>query len=288
MDTVFLNGTLLPRFEAQLAPENRAFRYGDGCFEAIRITDGKPVFWDFHFDRFSSTLMLLQIEYTFDQNTLLRQVKQLLEANAVAFGGMLRIMAFRQDGGTYFPASNQVVLFMEVKPMEHNTYEPCEKGRNGVVFTDLALPSHSLGNHKTLNKTIHISAAVQCQKLGVDDAIVLNDHGQMCEAISSNIFLVMKDCICTPPLTSGCLNGTVRKVIQANSTVLPLPLVERDLLPSDLDQALEVWTTNAGSAIRWFERIENRTYQGEMAQATQRKMSELAISSVRGFQETQP
>lgn len=285
---IFINGQFEPADEGTVSTKNRAFRYGDGCFEAIRVTNGKPVFWNWHHQRLTETLALLQIDHRLTSESLLGDVMSLIRQNGIEAGAMLRIMVYRDGGGTYFPESNEAEVFMEVKPLEHNAYEPCEEGRSGLVYDQLRLPSHRLGNHKTLNKTIHVSAAVQCQKYGVEDAIVCNDQDHLCEAISSNLFLVLDDTVLTPPLSSGCLNGTIRKVIQANQEVLPFALVERDITRGDLLRASEVWTTNAGSAVKWFSEIEGKSYSGQWAKQTQQKLKELAISSIRDFPETQP
>jgi len=156
------------------------------------------------------------------------------------------------------------------------------------VYDRMALPAHVLGNHKTLNKTIHIAASIFCQKRALDDAVIINHLGEVAEVISSNIYLVMRDRILTPSLDSGCLNGTIRKVLMKNRQVLPLPLAEGRVSTAMLADAREVWTTNAGTAIRWFRQIGAYRYTGEAAKTVQEKLRGLALNSMRDFPGIRP
>lgn len=288
MSIVFINGEFVPAEKAALSVANRAFRYADGCFEAVRIINGKPVFWAEHVDRLWGTLALLEIDTPFDHEQLCRWINTLLDVNAVPGGAMLRIMVFRQDGGTYFPLSNEGVVFMELRPLDDNVYARCPEGKLGGIFDRFVLPAHELGNHKTLNKTIHVTASVSSQKNGWDDAVILNHRGEIAEVISSNIYLAMEDRIITPSLDSGCLNGTIRKVLTANRSALPLPLFEEAVPLSALAEAHEVWTSNAAAGLQWFRQIGKHRYRGNLAQEVQEKLVELALSSASGFPGTRP
>lgn len=288
MSIVFINGEFIPAEKAALSVSNRAFRYADGCFEAVRIINGKPVFWTEHAQRLWGTLALLEIDAPFDHEQLCRWINALLDVNAVSQGAILRIMVFRQEGGTYFPLSNEGVLFMELRPLDDNVYASAPTGKLGGMFERFVLPAHELGNHKTLNKTIHVTAAVYCQKRSWDDAVILNHRGEIAEVISSNIYLVMPDRIITPPLGSGCLNGTIRKVLTTNPDVLPLPLSEEAVPVSALTKAYEVWISNAAVGLHWFRQVGSRQYQGNLAQQVQEKLTGLALSSASGFPGTRP
>ena len=48
---IIYNGEFFPEDKPILAVNNRAFRYGDGLFESIRVVDGKVYNFEGHYQR---------------------------------------------------------------------------------------------------------------------------------------------------------------------------------------------------------------------------------------------
>ena len=79
---------------------------------------------------------------------------------------------------------------------------------------------------------------------GFDDALLMNEHGQLAECTSANIFLVRDGKVLTPPLTSGCLPGITRNVLLEVIPAAGYELHQEDLTPHDLASATEVFITS--------------------------------------------
>jgi branched-chain amino acid aminotransferase len=56
-------------------------------------------------------------------------------------------------------------------------------------------------------------AMAQAQQKGAYDAIMLNFHGQVTEATTSNIWMIKNKVVKTPPIASGLLGGITRKAL---------------------------------------------------------------------------
>lgn len=64
---------------------------------------------------------------------------------------------------------------------------------------------------------------------GVDEAILLNEQGEVCEGTITNLFLRQGDRLLTPPLACGLLPGVLRQSLIATGQAQ-----EARLLPADL------------------------------------------------------
>jgi len=249
--------------------------------------EGYPVFWTQHVKRLTDTLQLLDIDLRKSETELKQLVVSLLNQNGIRAGGTLRLTVYRSGGGKYFPETNEGHLLMECMKHEMGAYvRPLAK--TALLYDRMKLPVHELGNHKTLSKTIHINAAIFAQKRGVDDAILLNSDDQVTEAVSSNLFLVKSGKVVTPNLESGCLNGTIRKILLSQLKFEGVQIHEEVLTVIDLEQADEIWTTNAITGIKILNDWNGKRKQSLIAERAQQELNELAINSIRGFLENLP
>ena len=271
-----------------MSPRNRAFRYADGCFEAIKVANDAPVFWEHHYARLSATLDLLMIDLGMEEQELKQLVAEMIDRNELNAGAILRMVVYRSGSGKYFPTSNKAAIYMEMIPLLQHAYPEPPIESKAMFYDRLPLPAHTMGNHKLLNKTIHVNAAVLAQREGFNEAILLNDRGLVAEAISSNLWCFRNGVLTTPPLESGCLNGTLRKVITANAECFGVRIVEAHLRREDVLAADEVWTSNAGSGISVIKKLDGKQFGNAVAATVQAHLNKLAFSSASDFRESLP
>src|SRR5258706_2598985 len=94
---VFLNGGLVPEDRAVVSIFDRAFLYGDGLFETMRIFNGKPFRWEQHFDRLKRGAEFLNIQLPFGSGALLGFVHELIAQNQMP-DSLLRMTLSRGVG----------------------------------------------------------------------------------------------------------------------------------------------------------------------------------------------
>ena len=93
---------------------------------------------------------------------------------------------------------------------------------------------------------------------------MVNDNKEVVEALQSNLFLLFGQEIHTPPLTSGCLDGIIRKQIIRMAKDLDLILKETAINPFDLQKADELWLSNSIQGIRAVTNYRRKTYQSQI------------------------
>ena len=84
-------------------------------------------------------------------------------------------------------------------------------------------------------------AKIEATKKGADEALFLNEHGNVAEATTENIFVVKDGKVFTPPVEAGILEGVTRNTIMKIWKV-----EEKDLVLSDLTNADEIFLTGTG------------------------------------------
>ncbi len=65
---------------------------------------------------------------------------------------------------------------------------------------------------KTTERAVHDRARAGLPG-GVDEAVFLNERGELCEGTITNLFLERDGRLLTPPVSSGCLPGVLRRAL---------------------------------------------------------------------------
>jgi branched-chain amino acid aminotransferase len=96
----------------------------------------------------------------------------------------------------------------------------------------------------------------------LDDAIIVNTQGRICESAIANIFIIKDDVIYTPPLSEGCVAGVMRRWLLEKSS-LKDHIIEQKLETEDLFQADEFFLTNSINLLRWVEKFRHKKYNNK-------------------------
>lgn len=255
------NGFLYEEDEKVFTVKNRAWRYGDGLFETIRIIDGKPIFLEDHFFRLKKGMEILKMQSTsISFNELKKQIEKLLEKNGIKKGGRVRLSVYRSGDGLYTPENEGKSYVIEAFSIKDNLYALNTKGLNVDVYNEIRRTRNILSQIKTTNNIPHVLTAIYKKENKLDDCIVLNDQGRIVEGISSNIFLYKNNNLYTPSLDEGCMSGVMRKQIIRIAKELNINVFEGIINGSMLLQADEMFMTNAITGIQWVVSYKQKRY----------------------------
>lgn len=263
-----LNGTLLSETPPSLTANNRGFLYGDAVFETLKHTNTQALYWEDHYFRLMASMrifgMEIPLEYTpdFFEKEFLRTIKG---QSTAAPAWRIRLTVFRNDGGRYTPTTHQVSFLIQSTPLEQAPYPQPAKEYVVDLYKDHYVQPSMLSNLKSNNKALQVLGSVFAQRQELDNCILLNDRKEVTEALNGNLFLLFGDTLHTPPLTSGCLDGIMRKQLMRLSDKLSLKVEERAITPFELQRADELWVTNTVVGISPVVRYRRKTYQNQVA-----------------------
>lgn len=233
---------------------NRAFYFADGFFESIRVFRGKILHFDLHFERMQIAARTLALSLPFQSSTLFSLLEQLVEKSALN-SAKIRIQIFRNGDGIYNVQTQTTTSIAEIQKLNFETFHfPIKKQL--VCFSDDFKAIQSTSSFKSLQTYPFTQAGLYAAQQGADDAILCNQDGHIVETTIANVYWVKNGCINTPALTTGCVNGTFRKVLFS----LPLEIKEVTTPIDALLEADEVFITNAVQGIQCIEQINNTKY----------------------------
>ncbi len=272
-----LNGVLCPQDQGFIKGDNRAFMYGDGLFESIRIKNGKPMFLESHIARLldAAEALKMQVPPTHNHEYFKKQVSELIAKNNLPEGGKCRLTLFRNSGGTYTPDDNGVGYVIETYAYSSNIYVLNEEGFHIELYPEMRKPVNKLSIYKTCNSLLYIMAGIYARQNKYDDTLIVNDKGNIIESSNSNLFMICNGVLYTPALSDGCLAGVMRMQIINIALANKLKVYECSLNPQNLLVADEVFLTNAVRGIQWVGSYKMKRYYNTLTRELVQKLNDL-------------
>jgi branched-chain amino acid aminotransferase len=241
---------------------NRGLRYGDGLFETMRFADSQIKLPDLHFERLFNGLAMLKIKLPalVTKDYLQQQIQLTVEKNNIKGAARVRLMIFRGEGGLFEFDGPGGGFIIETWPLDTAKQSFNENGLVMGVFDKSLKPCDAFANIKSNNYLLYAMAAIHAKENKWNDCVVLNTNRRICDATIANIFWIKNNSIYTPPLTEGCVAGVMRKHIILNNTVSE---VVCEL--TDLENADEVFLTNAVAGVRWVREFNGSVYSNKIS-----------------------
>ncbi len=271
------NGEIYPANQPVLTTGNRGFKYGDGLFESMRVIKNELKFPELHAERLQLGMKALKIEghSNFDAYFLKERTNEMMRRNKTGPNARIRVTVFRDGDGLYAPTANQPGYVIEATPVDDTVYKSDPKGLIIEVFKQITKPVNALSNYKTCNSLVYVLAGVFKAENRVDEVVILNHNNMICEAMSSNLFIVHEKQLYTPALSEGCIAGVMRSVVLKLAKEINLPVIEAQIDPAVLKLADEVFLTNASKGIQWVMGYERKRYFNETSRLLLQKLNSL-------------
>ncbi len=232
-----------------VSPWDRGFAYGDGLFETCRIYRGRVPLWPLHRQRLLGDCEKLGIRC--DTQQLDTYVQQALAEVLALEHGVLKIVVTRGAGGRGYQvvadlAPSYCVYLFPGAELQSRVYSQGSRAR----ICHYRLPANSaLAGIKHLNRLDQVLARAEWQQ-EFDDGLLLDQQGNLLEAISSNLFLVINNQLVTPSLATAGVAGVMRRlVIETLAPSLGVSVEIRPVSLADLSVASELMLTNSLAGI---------------------------------------
>lgn len=256
---VYVNGRYLPADEPAIGATDRGLLYGDGLFETLRAYDGLPFLLDRHLARLNASAAALRLGSGADAAEVREAIAELLRRNCLR-DAYLRITLTRGEhaGPLELAPPARPTLTIVARPhhpLPPSRYDP----GSAVIIASIRQNADSpLPRHKTLNYLANLWARTEARERGADDAILLNTRGEVAEATSSNLFLVVGGTLVTPALEANILPGITRAEVLALARQAGYNVSERGVLPGELYAAEELFLTNSVAELVPIRAIDGR------------------------------
>ena len=244
---VSIDGRVGSPEEVTLKVTDNGFVFGDSAYETLRTYGGRPFELDRHLRRLRRSIGLLGFELPASDDEIRARIDACLSfaSNAESY---LRVIVSRGVGDmSYrFERIPAPTIAMYVKPLEPQSEAMYEKGVAAILATLRRNPIEALNPAiKASNLLNNALATREAYAKGAFEAILLNTRGEVAEAAGSNVFIVKKGLLSTPPLSCGLLEGITREITLEIAKATGVPHEERVLYPEDLRSADELFITSS-------------------------------------------
>ena len=244
---------LLPAPELAVAATDRGFTLGDGVFETLRTAGGRPFLLVAHLTRLRAGLRRLDIRGGPTDHEVGVALTRAGATLAPASEAVVRLTVSRGPaaGRGLVPGdSGPPTVIVHVTPLL-----PAATERGGLRLIISAIRRNEgspLSRIKSCNYLDNVLARQEAAAVRADDAVLLNNRGEIACASAANLFWVdTAGSLVTPPPACGVLPGVTRAVILQLARQAGMPWREEAVgVQAVLDGVREAFLTNSVRGIQ--------------------------------------
>jgi len=254
-DVVFLNGEFLPLEEARVPVLDRGFIFGDGVYELVPVYSRVAFRLDEHLARLERSLGEAKIRNPYSRQRWREIIYQLVDAQPFEDQGVYfqvtRGVARRDHA---FPRDVPPTVFMMANPLVNPPREQVEAGGAAVSAQDNRWLRCDIKSISLIGNVLLRQVSAQA---GAAETILFRD-GKLTEASASNVFIVKRGVIVSPPKSSLILPGITYDVVAELARANGVPLEFREIDEAEVRAADEIWVTSSSKEILAIVSLDGR------------------------------
>lgn len=257
---IYINGKYYDKDKAVVSVFDHGLLYGDGVFEGLRSYNGKVFKLQEHIKRLFESAHAVWIEMPLTQEEVCKATQDTLDLNGIK-DGYIRIVVTRGSGTLGLDprkcsCPQLIIITDKITMYPESTY------RDGLEIVTAATirnhPSMLSPRVKSLNYLNNIMAKIEGIQAGCDEALLLNQQGEVAECTGDNIFIVKDGVLYTPPLSAGILGGITRHCVielakESGIEVRETPITRHDIFVAD-----EAFLTGSAAELIPVVKIDSR------------------------------
>ena len=238
----YYNGEMGPLETLKVPALDRAFYFGDGCYEASTFSNNIIFALKEHLERFYQSCRLLKIDFDMAADDLAIELQRCVDANELDSG----LVYWQCSRGTYFRM--HAVPPAEVKPNLFIYTSPYEMTPPDTTFKLISMVDdrYLLCNIKTLNLIPNVLAAERCREAGCDE-VVFHKDGRVTEGAHSNILMLKDHILHAPPQDRYILPGITLNHLLMLAEDVGIEVKEDPFTLEDLMEADEIIVSSSGA-----------------------------------------
>ncbi len=250
-EIVYLNGRLVPCFDARLSPFDHGFLYGYGLFETMRAYDGHIFRLDSHITRLHCSAQSIGLTHSIlttqeGKQSLKAACLATLEANELKDARIRLTVSAGEGDMTPDPGTcSSPTILITARSLVPSPPEKYETGFRAAVSFLRRNSQSPLSRLKSICYMENVLARTTARTAGYDEAIFLNEQGYLAEGSMTNIFLVSHGQLITPCFESGVLPGITRDAVLEIARTSNIKATERWVQLNELVEAEEAFLTNS-------------------------------------------
>lgn len=257
---IYLNKVMLEATKARVAPVSSAMLYGRGVFTTLAVYDGKPFLWPQHWQRLKDHADRLNIDCSVaNERNVGEALGKLIAVNQVK-DGRARVILLARSGRDVWRTHKESTRKTDLLIMTSEAQKISRAGLSLAVSPYRYNTFSPLAGIKSLNYLEQVLAWEEAQAREFDEAVMLNERGEIVSATMANIFWVRDGTIQTPSLSTGTIAGVTREAVIELAAKQFIPVIEGVYELADLTEAEEIFLTSASYGVAPVTTFDFRQY----------------------------
>src|SRR2546425_2668987 len=248
---IYVDGKFYAEGEAKVSVFDHGLLYGDGIFEGIRFYNGRVFRLEEHLERLWDSARSICLEIPMTRQEMTEALIETIRQNHLQ-DGYIRLLVTRGVGNLGLnpeQCKNPSVIIIAAT-IAHYHEDFYRKGLSIVtVATRRSNPASLNPAVKSLNYLNNVMARIEANLAHADEALMLNDAGNVAECTADNVFIIKDNQIFTPPITAGALRGITRGIVFEIAGELGIKISEIDITRHDVFVADECFLTGTAAEI---------------------------------------
>src|SRR6266436_4929445 len=248
---IYIDGKFYAEGDAKVSVFDHGLLYGDGIFEGIRFYNGRVFRLEEHLERLWDSARSICLEIPMTRQEMTEALLETIRQNHLQ-DGYIRLLVTRGVGNLGLNPEQcknpSVIIIAATIALYHEDFY--RKGLSIVtVATRRSNPASLNPAVKSLNYLNNVMARIEANLAHADEALMLNDAGNVAECTADNVFIIKDSQIFTPPITAGALRGITRSVVFDIAGEFDLEVTEADFTRHDIFVANECFLTGTAAEI---------------------------------------
>jgi aminodeoxychorismate lyase len=257
---IYLNKVMLEATKARVAPVSSAMLYGRGVFTTVAIHNGNPFLWPEHWRRLKDHAEKLKIDCAeANEHTVGEAVSKLVAVNQVR-NGRARVILLARSGRDVWKPKKESARKTDLLIMTSEVQKVSPAGMSLAVSPFRFNTFSPLVGIRSLNYLEQVLSWEEAQERDFDEAVMLNERGEIVSATMANIFWVKDGTLHTPALSTGAIAGITRAAVIELAAKQFIPVIEGVFELADLAEADEIFLTSASLGVAFVNTFDFRQY----------------------------
>ena len=257
---IYLNKVMLEATKARVAPVSSAMLYGRGVFTTVAIYNGKPFLWSNHCRRLMGHAEKLDINLTeLSESTVGDALVKLIAVNQVK-NGRARVILLARSGRDVWKTKKADTRKTDLLILTGEAQKVPAAGMSLAVSPYRINTFSPLTGIRSLNYLEQVLSWEEAQAREFDEAVMLNERGEIVSATTANIFWSKDGTLHTPALSTGAVAGVTRAAVVSMAEKQFIPVIEGVYELGDLTEADEIFLTSASIGVAQVTTFDFRQY----------------------------
>jgi branched-subunit amino acid aminotransferase/4-amino-4-deoxychorismate lyase len=270
---IYLNKVMLEATKARVAPVSSAMLYGRGVFTTVAVYESEPFMWARHWERLVTHAEKLSIDCAgMTERNVGEALQKLIAVNQVKHG-RARVILLARRGRDVWRTKKSETLKTDLLIITGEPQKVPAAGMSLAVSPYRINTSSPLTGIRSLNYLEQVLSWEEAQTRKFDEAVMLNERGEVVSATMANIFWVKEGTLHTPSVSTGAMAGITRGVVIELAEKQFIPVIEGVYELGDLADAEEIFLSSASIGVAQITTFDFRQY-ATPATSVQARLSE--------------